>query len=159
MVHARVALMCVLSMSWLSSCGPSLRPSPRDDGPWLGVARRWVAPRGVEVRTYIDAAALADTGATVRVVIREQRNGPLNVPRAAGTRGQRTYQTITTAELDCQGRQVRWLSIRYLDENDREIGALDGAFMSGQWVRFGADDPLVGACIRLGRLAGRLAPN
>jgi hypothetical protein len=134
----------------LAGCQPVIQSS-QDDPPWLGIAQ------SPQIEAFIDSAAVHDTNPIVHSILRFryaelQRLG--DHPPFAESR--------TVVDIDCANKRARSLDLRVFGPDGAQLGSTSLDPPDAAWKAFG-EHPLstyfLAACIRMGRVRGRLVPN
>jgi len=134
----------------LAGCQPVIQSS-QDDPPWLGIAQ------SPQIEAFIDSAAVHDTNPIVHSILRFryaelQRLG--DHPPFAESR--------TVVDIDCANKRARSLDLRVFGPDGAQLGSTPLDPPDAAWKAFG-EHPLstyfLAACIRMGRVRGRLVPN
>ena len=140
----------LLLVGLIAACQPVIS-RPIDDPPWLGIAQ------SPQVEAFIDSAAVHDTSSIVRSDLRFryaelQRLG--DHPPFVESR--------TSVEIDCAAKRGRSLDLRVFAADGSGLGQTPLNPADAQWKAF-EEHPLstyfLAACIRMGRVRGRLVPN
>ena len=147
----RVPLFVILSGLGLTACQPVV-PNPADEPPWLGIVK------SAQVKAFLDSAALSNSDPIVPSVLRFRYTEPQRLSDDT-----RPFQeSRTTVEIDCGKRRGRTV--------DLHLYAPDGSHLANvpldpdvaAWKPFdqhSLSTYFLAACIRMGRIRGRLAPT
>src|SRR5256886_3848365 len=125
---------------------------PADEPPWLGIVK------SAQVKAFLDSAALSNSDPIVPSVLRFRYTEPQRLSDDTPP----FQESRTTVEIDCGKRRGRTV--------DLHLYALDGSHLANvplepdvaAWKPFdqhSLSTYFLAACIRMGRIRGRLAPT
>jgi hypothetical protein len=141
----------LLPLLVVAACEPVI-PRPADEPPWLGVA---TSP---QIDAFMDSAAVADTHAIVRVELRFRYPAPQRMSADSTLYA----ESRTVVDIDCAGRRGRTLDLRLVPADGSKPASLPLEPDDARWDSFESHSLstyFLAACIRMGRVIGRLAPN
>ncbi len=123
-----------------------------DEPPWLGIA---TSP---EIDAFVDSAVVADTHSIVHAEFRFRYGAPQRMGRDSTLYA----EARTVVEIDCAGRRGRTLDLRLFPTDGAKPADLPLEQDDATWAAFekhSLSTYFLAACIRMGRVRGRLAPN
>ncbi len=146
-----VPRLATLSGLILAACQPVV-PSAADEPPWLGIAT------SSQVKAFLDSAAVSNRNPIVHSVLRFR----YTEPRRLGEDTPPFQESRTTVEIDCGGRRGRTLDLHLLAADGSELADLPLQPDVAAWKPFdqhSLSTYFLAACIRMGRIRGRLEPS
>ena len=146
-----VAPFIILCALVVAACQPVV-PSPVDELPWLGIAK------SAQVSAFIDSAVMTQHSPIVRSVLRFRYKDLQRLSEET-----RPFQeSRTTVDVDCGSKRGRTLDLHLFTVDGSEVGNVPLQPDDTAWKPFdqhSLSTYFLAACIRLGRVRGRLDPS